>query len=74
MREIHVGEVFEAEMPHSEVCMHMRVAGKRMNAVVLQGAYLPVVQLLDEEFNAFSFPITTGEAGVYSQGGKLWLA
>lgn len=49
-------------MPFSEACMHMRIAGKRMNAEVRKDS----VQLLDENDRNFSFPITLGEAGVFS--------
>ena len=59
------------ELPYSEVCMHMRVAGKRMWA---QGADGPLyggiaiaarmVQLYSNDGRRFSAPITRGEAGL----------
>jgi hypothetical protein len=55
------GEIGTAEMPWSEVCMHLRVAGKVMRFEFLGTA----VQLLDEDGKPFSFPITAGEAGIH---------
>lgn len=52
-------------MPYSEVCMHMRIAGKPM-ACKLVGDR-PMVQLYDiTTREPFSFPITAGEAGLYT--------
>ena len=49
-------------MGHSEVCMHMKVAGCEMGFELLDQH---MVQLYDEEGNLFSSPITCGEAGIY---------
>lgn len=49
------------EMPYSEVCMHMRIAGKTM---WVADAGQRMAQLYDPETGRpFSFPITHGEAG-----------
>lgn len=48
------------ELPFSEVCMHMKVAGKLMYGELV-GEWM--VQLYDEVGRKFSFPITRGEAG-----------
>jgi hypothetical protein len=50
------------ELPYSEVCMHLRVAGTRMRARLLSDG---MVQLLDPDGHQFSFPITAGEAGLH---------
>lgn len=47
-------------LPHTEVCMHLGVAGKQMMGELIDGV---VVQLFDEAGRRFSFPITRGEAG-----------
>ena len=47
-------------LPYSEVCMHMKVAGKEMWGS-LCGDWM--VQLWDDDGRKFSFPITRGEAG-----------
>jgi hypothetical protein len=53
-------------LPHSEVCMHMRVAGKPMWVEPLPNG---MAQLYDESGSPFSFPITRGEAGIpYGHG------
>jgi hypothetical protein len=49
-------------MPYSEVCMHMRVAGKQM--IVERRGYM--AQLYTLAGNKFSFPITDGEAGIHN--------
>jgi hypothetical protein len=54
------------EMPFSEVCMHMRIAGKPMWAAPCPVERDPrgqMAQLYDLEGRKFSFPITRGEAG-----------
>lgn len=66
------GEYYTVYMPYSEACMHMRVAGKRM-WFVLSKSENPSVQLYHRrtpvsQLEPFSFPITTGEAGVYHEG------
>jgi len=60
MIHAHIGERVTVELPYSEVCMHMRVAGKRMDVEVLPDG----AQLLNADGSKFSFPITHGEAGI----------
>jgi hypothetical protein len=57
-----VGDVVAIELPGSEVCVHMRVAGKTMSVRVLADG---MAQLLTETGEPFSFPVTWGEAGIY---------
>lgn len=59
-------------MPHSEVCMHMQIAGKYMDFRLLRSAQGYVsVQLYfpddgdDRWTRRYSGPITTGEAGIF---------
>ena len=49
------------ELPYSEVCMHLGVAGTRMRARLEPNG---MVQLLDADGRAVSFPITAAEAGL----------
>jgi len=58
---IHPNQETILELPYSEVCMHLRVAGTRMHARLEQGG---MVQLLGPDGSSFSFPITAGEAGL----------
>jgi hypothetical protein len=62
IRRLLPGERVTKEMPYSEVCMSMRVAGRVMIAEVLDGR---MAQLYDEADAKFSAPITLGEAGIY---------
>jgi len=58
-------EFFQNVMPHSEVCMHMGIAGKEMGCKLV--GERPMVQLYDfQTWKPFSAPILTGEAGVYT--------
>lgn len=56
------GERYQGEMPHSEVCIHMRVAGKIMEFELLENERS--VQLY-KNGQPFSSPILYGEAGVF---------
>lgn len=62
-RAIEPGEEGEAAMPHSEVCMHMRVAGKRMKFRFLPNGRS--VQLLNPDGTEFSAPISYADAGIF---------
>lgn len=59
---VEPGEHGRKVMPHSEVCMHMRIAGREMAFALLNDGS---VQLLNDDATHFSIPITNGEAGVY---------
>jgi hypothetical protein len=50
------------QLPYSEVCMHLRVAGTRMRAQLQADG---MVQLLEPSGRDFSFPITAAEAGLH---------
>ena len=53
------------EMPFSEVCVHMRIAGTVMMAELLPTEYSATAQIYTLEGNTFSFPVTYSEAGFY---------
>lgn len=59
---VKVGDIGEAVMPYSEVCMHMKVAGRKM---LFQIVSERAVQLFSSPMQPFSFPILLGEAGVF---------
>ncbi len=63
-RTVRPGDRVRLELPHSEVCMHMRVAGRVMDVRMTEGRY-PMAQLLNPDGSEFSFPIGTGEAGIF---------
>jgi hypothetical protein len=63
--DLQLGDRWEATMPFSEVCMHMRVAGTKMICAFAGNPDYPMVQLYKTDGIAFSSPVTTGEAGVY---------
>ncbi|MFJ8699485.1 hypothetical protein [Streptomyces ardesiacus] len=57
---IKVGDVVTLELPYSEVCMFLGVAGQtRSIRVTEHGA-----QILNEDGSNFSYPVTHGEAGL----------
>jgi hypothetical protein len=61
-RPIHPNQETILELPYSEVCMHLRVAGTRRRARLQPDG---MVQLLDPDGRDFSFPITAAEAGLH---------
>lgn len=61
------GQRVRVRLPWSEVCMHLRVAGKVMTCELVEGG--SAVQLYDEEGDPYSFPITPGEAGFFRHTG-----
>ena len=70
-RLIHPNQETILELPYSEVCMHLRVAGTRMRARLQPDG---MVQLLDPDGRDFSFPITAAEAGLHhdQDGWSSW--
>lgn len=71
---VKAGDHVLVEMPYSEVCMHMRIAGKpRVIEVIESKAWGHTVQIYDREGRKFSAPILTGEAGVYGHGNGLYV-
>ena len=65
-RHVRSGDIVRLKLPHSEVCMHMRVAGREMDVLVLTGG----AQLVEPETGTpYSAPILHGEAGIYSEDG-----
>jgi hypothetical protein len=69
-RLIRPTEEFTIQLPYSEVCMHLRVAGTRMRARLQPNR---MVQLLGPDGSDFSFPITDSEAGLYPDEQGAWL-
>ena len=65
---VQAGDVIRLRLPWSEVCMHMRVAGKPMNVQIVVEGTSAVAQLLTDDGSRFSFPILLGEAGIYTDG------
>lgn len=61
---VQPGDRLTLRLPFSEVCCHMRVAGRVMTVEITDGRY-PAVQLLDDDGRPYSAPITLGEAGIY---------
>jgi hypothetical protein len=67
---IRPGETLQLGLPYSEVCMHMGVAGSVMTVLLTVGDF-PMAQLI-RDGRPFSFPIGTGEAGLYSDEGGYY--
>jgi hypothetical protein len=69
-RYIRVGQFGTTKMPHSEVCMSMRVAGKVMRFKVLSER---LVQLYDpDNYSKFGAPILPGEAGIFTDSDGMY--
>ncbi|WP_327357744.1 hypothetical protein [Streptomyces sp. NBC_01304] len=59
--DLEIGDRVQMTMPWSEVCMHLRVAEKTLEAKVLERG-----TPLFKDGREFSAPITWGEAGIYT--------
>lgn len=59
--DVEVGETIMIVLPYSEVCMHMRVAGKALPVRILEHG----AQIIDEDGGLCGAPVTWGEAGIY---------
>jgi hypothetical protein len=69
-RRVKVGDFGTTKMPHSEVCMSMRVAGKVMRFKVLSER---LVQLYDpDNYSKFGAPILPGEAGIFTDSDGMY--
>ena len=71
------GDRVRLELPFSEVCMHLRVAGQVMTVEVIGRWYADgrscfTAQLHGDNDKPFSFPILTAEAGIYGDGEDLF--
>jgi hypothetical protein len=62
------GEVVMVELPHSEVCMYMRIAGAVHEVELIRESRsgLAMAQILDRDRRPFGGAVTPGEAGIYS--------
>lgn len=74
-----IGETVDIELPHSEVCIHMGVAGKVRPVTLLANTRpdgttsYPMAQIHNLDGTLFSFPITYGEAGIFRDGGEFYV-
>lgn len=67
MIEVNVGDVVLLKMGASEVCDHLKVIDQELWVEALErGAQLY------KDGRPFTFPITHGEAGIYTPKGEPW--
>ncbi len=75
-RYILPGERVRVIAPHSEVCMHFRLAGLPVEVELLartfDGVTYHSAQLYVDD-KPFSSSITTGEAGIFDEGGRFYV-
>lgn len=69
MKRVMPGDVVRLRMPWSEVCLHMRIAEQMRDVLVKEHG----AQILNDDGTKFSFPITHGEAGIYSDADGLYV-
>ena len=69
---VSLGDVVRIELPFSEVCMSMQVAGKVMSVRFQEPNGYPNAQLLSDDGREYSAPITLGEAGFYFEDGRYY--
>lgn len=68
MARIKPGDVVRLKLPWSEVCMHLRIADQVRDVRVLDDG----AQILNDDGTPFSFPVTHGEAGIYTDAHGLY--
>lgn len=61
--DVEVGDVIAIELPYSEVCMWMNVAGKTLPVLIKANR---TAQIIDEDGGLCGAPVTLGEAGIYT--------
>jgi hypothetical protein len=66
--QLKTGDVVRLRMPWSEVCMHLRIADQVRDVRVLDNG----AQILNDDGTPYSFPVTHGEAGIYSDADGLY--
>lgn len=69
MTRVKPGDVVWLKLPWSEACMHLRVAGQVRDVRVLADG----AQILNDDGTPYSFPVTHGEAGIYSDADGLYV-
>ena len=69
MTRVKSGEEIALRLPWSEVCMHLKVAGQVRNVRVLDTG----AQILNDDGTPYSFPVTHGEAGIYTDAQGLYI-
>jgi len=62
MRRVKPGDTVKVRLPWSEVCLYMHVAEQVRDVTILENG----AQILNEDGTKFSFPVTHGEAGIFS--------
>jgi len=55
-------------LPHSEVCMHLRLAGETRWVAPVESS---MAQIYSEDGSPYSTPITLGEAGLNDHGAPM---
>lgn len=68
MRRVKPGDVVNIRLPYSEVCMHLKVAGRLRPVEVLPDG----AQIMNWDGTNFSFPVNHGEAGIFNDGQGLY--
>jgi hypothetical protein len=69
MKRVKPGDVVRLKLPWSEACMHLRIADHVRDVRVLADG----AQILNDDGTRFSFPVTHGEAGIYSDAQGLYI-
>ena len=68
-----IGDTVRLELPYSEVCLHMKIAGAVYNVELLcYPGGLGMAQVLAEDGRPFGAPVTPGEAGIYIDSGGFY--
>ena len=69
MRYMNIGDEACVRIPHSEVCMHMGIAGQVLQTKLVSSRAVQIYK----DGKPFSHPVLTGEAGYYHEGDKIYV-
>jgi hypothetical protein len=69
IRRVNPGDTIDIELPYSEVCMHLRVAGQARTVRVTERA----AEILDADGRPLTAPVLHAEAGIHRDDAGLFL-
>lgn len=70
--DIAPGETVAIKIGYSEVACHLRIADRTLPVQIVGAPGREMCQVLTAELEPFSFPITLGEAGIYSDASGFY--
>ncbi len=67
-RYMNIGDEAVVKIPHSEVCMHMGIAGQSLKTKLVSSRSVQIYK----NNQPFSSPVLTGEAGYFHENDQVY--